>query len=95
MLLSSKNYPYLPVEVELSDSKRKREEPVALEHIELGDGSLILVSIYLCTIWIGDRGIETTLAAMDGGSEVILGRGVIDEFKICLDARESKVKVYP
>lgn len=61
--------------------------------IELADGSIMSVSLYLCQVKIGETTQDAAVIIM--GSEVLIGMGLMNPFDICLRASTSEAVIEP
>jgi len=61
--------------------------------IELADGYTQDFPIFLCTVVIG--GIEQKASVIVMGTGILLGMGLMDPFKICLQPSTSEVVIQP
>lgn len=65
------------------DSLQYVGEPVSLSEIELGNGSRTVVPIYYGIVEIGKT--KYVAGIICAGNEYLLGRQVIDNFRICFN----------
>ena len=61
--------------------------------IELADGSVMIVKLYLCKVKIGDIIQEAATIIM--GEEVLIGMGLMTPFDVCLRAGTSEAVIEP
>ena len=61
--------------------------------IELADGHIMTVKLYLCKIKIGE--IVQDAAVIIMGEEVLLGMGLMNPFDVCLRASTSEAVIEP
>lgn len=61
--------------------------------IELADGHIMVVKLYLCKVKIGEVSQEAAVIIM--GEEVLLGMGLMAPFDVCLRASTSEAVIEP
>lgn len=61
--------------------------------VMLADGSVKILPLFLCRVKIGD--IEQDADVMIMGSDVLMGMGILDQFRLCLTAISGEVSLEP